>query len=187
MSSKLKKNINMTDIILILILLLLIIIILILCAKYFVKPKQAENQANQGTTIVGNNNKKNENTYTVPRTEEEIIKNLSTMGERDRMNYYFGVYFKHLENKEYESAYNLLYPEFKTQYFPTLEKFEEYVKKTYPEECAWSDDDISRQGDIYVLNLKIIDVLGKRESEKTQRVVIQEKNYNDFVISFQII
>ena len=103
------------------------------------------------------------------------------------MQYYCGQYFKHLEKHEYDAAYNLLYTEFKQNYFPTVEEFEEYVKKTYPEQWALDYDDITRQGDLYVLRLKILDVLGSRENEKIQRIVVRENYYNDFVISFQVI
>ena len=103
------------------------------------------------------------------------------------MEYYCGEYFKHLEKKEYEEAYNLLYSEFKQNYFPSLEDYEEYVKKTYPSNWALKYEDITRQGNIYVLKLTVIDMFGSKEDEKSQRIVVREDNYNNFVISFQVI
>ena len=103
------------------------------------------------------------------------------------MEYYCGEYFKHLEHKEYDQAYALLYPEFKQNYFPTLEEYETYIKNNYPKSWALEYEDITRQGNIYVLKLKILDILGTKDNEKSQRIVIKENNYNDFVISFQLI
>lgn len=182
--SNLKRNIEKKQIIIIIVLLILVIISLILYSKNVVEDNE-KNNINNKTTISESEEKAQ--TVEVPKTNEEIIKKLSTLNERDRMEYYCGEYFKHIEKHEYEQAYNLLYTEFKQKYFPTIEEFEEYVKKTYPKAWALDYDDITRQGDIYVLRLKIYDVLGSRENEKIQRIVIKENYYNDFVISFQVI
>ena len=175
-----KENKKKVYIILTIILIIFIIVNLILYRNKTKEPTYTLPQTNQ------QKDEKAEQVE-VPKTEEEIVKKLSVLGERDRMEYYCGVYFKHLEKKEYEEAYNLLYPEFKNNYFPTLEQYQEYIEKTYPKVWALEYDDITRQGYIYVLKLKIDDVLGSKENQKSQRIVVKENNYNDFVISFQVI
>ncbi len=103
------------------------------------------------------------------------------------MEYYCGVYFKHLEKKEYEEAYSLLYKDFKEKYFPTIESYKEYVSKIYPQNMVLEYNDITRQGSIYVLRLDVIDILKTSKEKFSQRIVIKENTYNDFVISFQVI
>lgn len=179
---KVKSKIEKLDIILVFLLLILIIVFLSIYVK--TNSKVDENTSEKKFTVVKESEKQQ---ITVPQTGEEIIKKLSTQGEWDRMDYYCGVYFKHLAEKEYESAYNLLYSEFKEKYFPTLETFREYVEKTYPNDFSWVDDDITRQGNIYVLKVKLLDTKGTKDNEKSQRIVLKENNYNDFVISFQVI
>ena len=179
---KVKSKIEKLDIILVFLLLILIIVFLSIYVK--TNSKVDENTSEKKFTVVKESEKQQ---ITVPQTDEEIIKKLSTQGEWDRMDYYCGVYFKHLAEKEYESAYNLLYSEFKEKYFPTLETFREYVEKTYPNDFSWVDDDITRQGNIYVLKIKLLDTKGTKNNEKSQRIVLKENNYNDFVISFQVI
>lgn len=186
MVSKVNQKMDVKLLTLILIVIVLIIINLILFTKKSLQPRIEEKKANETMIMVGEEKKKPE-PVSVPQTDEEIVKMLSGYKERDRMEYYCGQYFKHLEKHEYDAAYNLLYTEFKQNYFPTVEEFEEYVKKTYPEQWALDYDDITRQGDLYVLRLKILDVLGSRENEKIQRIVVRENYYNDFVISFQVI
>ena len=183
--SQIKDNVNKKDLILLIIILIIAIISLTLFVKEFAgnKEEQQDNNVSNSTTTQNSTN----NQVSVPQTQDEIAEELSKKGERDRMEYYVGEYFKHLEKGEYDEAYNMLYAEFKQNYFPTVEKFEEYVKKTYPSTWALDYDDISRQGDIYVLRLKIYDVLGSKENEKVQRIVVKENNYNDFVLSFQVI
>lgn len=173
------------DIILMIITILLIIINLILYSKKFLTP-QDDFVTYQTTTVVEGKEEKLE--VKVATTDEEIIKELSEMNERERMEYYCGKYLKYIEDKDYESAYNLLYMEFRKNYFPTYEDYVEYIEKTYLSELAVEYDDITRQGTIYVLRLKLIDMLGdKTDEQTTQRIVIQENYYNDFVISFQVI
>ena len=186
--SKLEVKLEKIDIILIIIILVLIAVNLMI---YYIEVREPQYMMQQieSTTTSENKEKKKEETETVeiPKTQEEIIKKLATLGERDRMEYYCGQYFKHLEKKEYEEAYKLLYPEFKEKYFPTLEEYEVYEQNFYPTKFALIYDDITRQGDIYVLKLKILDILGSKEDEKAQRIVIKENNYNNFVVSFQVI
>lgn len=186
--SKIQSKIEIKDLIIIIILIFLIIINLILYLKQVLIPKQEQEDFIKEQTTVISEESEEKQQVSVPQTDEEITKYLSTLGERDRMQYYCGEYIKHLKHKEYEQAYNMLYTEFKQNYFPTIEEYEEYVKKFYPEYFALQYDDITRQGDIYVLRLKIIDAMNseKSEEENIQRVVIKEYNYNDFVISFQV-
>lgn len=193
MEERLKQEnnkLNKKDVIFIIIILVLIIITLTFYLKEIIAPKeQQQNNANVVSTSNNeNSNKQTNNTaIMIPKNDEELIVKLSELGERDRMEYYCGVYFKHIEKKEYNEAYSLLYDEFKQKYFPTIEEYEEYIKKTYPEDWALEYDDITRQGNIYVLRLKIIDAFGSKDDVKIQRIVIRENNYNNFVLSFQVI
>ena len=181
------------DIILIIIIVILLVVNIVIYSVNIGDPRymmiQTTRQPTTTTTTTSKQEAKEEERVLieVPRTEKEIIKKLSGLGERDRMEYYCGQYFKHLEKKEYEDAYDLLYPEFKEKYFPTYEGYEAYVKSFYPENWALEYEDITRQGDIYVLKLKILDIFGTTENEKRQRIVVKENNYNNFVISFQVV
>lgn len=177
-------------IILVLAVIILIILNLILLSKKIIQPEmQLEKQEQNNISISQNQGNQQNVQENVPivRTNDEIVQMLSGYKERDRMEFYCGEYFRHILKEEYDEAYNLLYTEFKQQYFPTVEEFEEYAKKTYPKTFALDYDDITRQGDIYVLRLKILDMDGTKDSERIQRVVIRENNYNDYELSFQVI
>ena len=190
MTSKINAKSNTKLIFLILAVVILIILNLIIFTKKIVQPEMQLKQQEQDNDAVSQaqNDKKNEqDNVKIVRTDEEIVEMLSGYNERDRMEFYCGEYFRHILKGEYDAAYNLLYSEFKQQYFPTVEAFEEYAKKTYPTSFALDYDDITRQGDIYVLRLIILDMDGTKETEKTQRVVIKENSYNNYVISFQVI
>ena len=119
--------------------------------------------------------------------EEQELEKLKKMTERDRMEYYFSEFISYIKNEEYSKAYDLLYPEFKQNYFKSVEDFREYVIKTYPDSVGFSYNNIERQGKIYVLMINIIDPDKKIGEGKSQRIVIQENVFNDFVLSFQVI
>lgn len=142
------------------------------------------------------NSKNNAETDVYEETEEQtestksesITAELENMEERDRMEFYFGMFLEYIESEEYEKAYDLLYPEFKQNYFPTIDSFIEYVQKTFSEMSNIEHENIERNGDVYVLWIYITDALnGKPGEKKEMNIVIKENDYNDFVMSFSVI
>ena len=137
-----------------------------------------------------NDNVLNEKKISIEEKENQqrVISKLESMNERDRMEYYFTVFIDYLENEDYESAYNLLYDEFKKNYFLTLNDFEEYAKKTFPKMINVEHENIERNGDVYVLWIYISDLINDGPNDKkAMNVVIKENDLNDFVMSFSVI
>lgn len=119
---------------------------------------------------------------------QKLIKALQNMEERDRMEYYFGIFLENVEGGEYEKAYDLLYPDFKNTYFPTLEEFEKYIPTVFTEMSDIAHKNIERSGDVYILWIEITDAInGKPTNKKEMNIVIQERDYHDFVLSFSVI
>lgn len=113
-------------------------------------------------------------------------KDLSELGERDRMEYYVSSFIKAIENENYRDAYDMLYDGFKDNYFPTYESFEEYAQKNFPKFTSVEHQNIERNGDIYVLWVRFSDSLGSKDSYIERKFVIQEKDLNDFKLSFSL-
>lgn len=177
-----KKKLELKDIILLITILILIIVNLVLLLKKIVLPKQKEESTNWKLSAVNETT----NVTKVPQTDDEIIRYLSTLNERARIEYYCGQFIKYIKYADYSSAYGLLYDEFKQNYFPTEQDFANYITEFYPKFFALEYDDISMQGDIYVIRLKVINTIDSNAEEKIQRIVIKENYYNDFVMSFQV-
>lgn len=136
------------------------------------------------------NNKNNQQTNQTTEGQQidEELQKLQSMEEYDRIKYYFNKYISYIENGKYEEAYNLLYPDFKTTYFSTLESYITYVKQKYPSIMSVEYSDVARLGKYYVLDIKFVDIINVTETETpgfTQKVILYENNWNDFVISFQ--
>lgn len=104
------------------------------------------------------------------------------------MERYFGKYIGYIEEEEYEKAYNLLYEEFKQNYFKTLDDYVKYIKETYPEMISVEYTNIERQGQYYVLFVDIVDLMATsgNENKISQNIVIYETDYNEFYISFSL-
>lgn len=170
-----KNKLKILDFILIITLLITIIVILIIVIKSLEKKSIQKEAINNGQNITD-------------IKQDDINDRLKDMSERERMEFYFSEFMEYIENGKYQEAYDLLYPEFKDTYFKTLDDFKKYVNKTYPDFVSFSYNNIERQGEIYVLTITVINPdVNKAEAKKSQRIVIKENDFNDFVLSFQVI
>lgn len=134
----------------------------------------------------------NREDLTIEEAEEDenqkLIAALQNMEERERMEYYFGIFLEEIETGKYEKAYSLLYEDFKKTYFPTLDDFKKYLPTVFSEMSNITHDNIERNGDVYVLWITITDAInGKPGQPKEMNIVIQENDYNDFALSFSVI
>lgn len=133
--------------------------------------------------------KKNQEIKKAKQTEENVIINkLSDKGERDRMEYYFSKFLKAVESKDYEHAYNMLYEDFRKNFFPTISSFEEYAQKTFPKVASVEYTNFERSGENYILWITISDSLSVTSNVgKEMKIIIRENELNDFVMSFSVI
>ncbi len=112
------------------------------------------------------------------------IEELKGMGEASRMKFYVSKYISYLEEGDYESAYNLLYDEFKQNYFKTQEEFTAYVKNKYSDIITLDYEKTERLGPYYVVTVNFKDLINDAKNY-TQLFVLKENGFNDFVLSFQ--
>lgn len=121
------------------------------------------------------------------KTQEEMILELKSMSETDRIHKYFSEYINYIDLGKYEEAYEHLYPRFKQNYFPEQKEYEDYVKETYPEFFGVEYEDIDRQGTYYILTVRIYNALDENITQYLeQKFVIYENDFGDFSISFQV-
>lgn len=151
------------------------------------EPKSKYEVSENANTSTNTNTNTTQSTVSV---DEAYMNRLKKMGERDRMEHYFGKYITYIEKKEYEKAYDLLYPEFKNRYFKTIDEYKTYIQEKYPKEMiSVNYNNIERQGEYYVLFLEIVDLSNSSKNDEkkiSQKAVIYEKDYDDFVLSFDV-
>ncbi len=118
---------------------------------------------------------------------DEMKKNeLGDMGERDRMEYYVGSFLSAVENKKYEEAYEMLYKDFRKNYFPTFSDFENYAKTKFPTMISIEHTNFERNGDVYVLWSNLSNPMGNKNSSIEINFIIKENDLNDFDLSFKV-
>ena len=118
-------------------------------------------------------------------TEEAVLEKLYDMTEQDRITYYCAEFFKLVDSSEYEEAYEILYDEYKENYFPTLASFKVYMQDYFPDDFSLDYTNIERLGDIYVLWVDLTDTLnGSYGHNFSLNVVIRENDFDDFDLSF---
>lgn len=167
------------------IILLIILALILLAINIMVyisnndKSKIKEND-NQVNTIIEHN------IATEEETENSRKEMLNEYSEATRMKTYVGQYLSYIDSEKYEDAYNLLYQNFKNTYFKTLVDFENYAKEKYPSEIMAEYTNMDKEGNIYILSVKIQDPTNKEYKTLEQNIVIQENDLNDFVLSFNV-
>lgn len=146
------------------------------------KPQTAD--VNNATNII--NTIVEHNIATEEETEENRKEMLSNSTEATRMKTYIGQYISAIDSKDYETAYNMLYQEFRNTYFKTLEEFITYVESKYPDEIMVTYNNMEREGTIYIITISIQNPLDSSFQAVEQNIVIQEKGLNDFTLSFNV-
>lgn len=122
---------------------------------------------------------------------EERVDNLESIelsgkNERERMEIYVSRFIEALETKKYSDAYEMLYEEFRNNYFPSLESFEKHIKSKFPSYISLEHTNFERIGETYVLWVTMSDILGSSDSAIEMNFVIRENSLNDFDLSFSV-
>ena len=174
------KNVNnkfFRVMILILIIVLVLLFIVNLILRNTLQEQQEENVVDT-------------NTVTAEEIEQNAkdreLEGLINADERTRIQQYCGTFIRHIENEEYDKAYDLLYPDFKTNYFKTLEDFTKYVQEKFPSDLiVVSYDNIERQGQYYILFTTITSPM-EPDYSMEERFFFVENDFNDFKVSFEV-
>ena len=176
-----KKKIILISIIGTIIIILIMLLTILKLKKQNTNLEKIDNDLNTTSEQTATENEE------VDEEEKRLISKLKKVSEAERIRIYLGKYFKHIEKKEYDKAYELLYPQFKENYFPTLEDYEKYIaEQQYAEVMTIDYDDIHMQGKYYIVTVKIGDLLSGADIVKKEKTfIVQENGYNDYYISLK--
>lgn len=161
------------------------VIIIILVVVNTIYSRKSKNNTDESS-----NNVLEQNILTAEKIEENTneleIEDLKDKDERTRIQQYCGKFIRYIENKEYDKAYALLYPDFKNNYFPTVDDFAKYAQEKFPSTLITVEyDNIERQGKYYILFTTITTPLNT-DYEMEQKFILIENNFNDFQLSFDV-
>ncbi|MCI8412125.1 MAG: hypothetical protein HFJ40_06855 [Clostridia bacterium] len=161
-------------------LIIICVLIILIILNILIKENKRKNTNIENQKAIEQENQEQE--------EGELLEELKSVSESERIKIYISKYFKYIENKDYNSAYELLYPEFRNNYFPTIEDYEKYIEEQdYPGLLTIDYNDIYMQGEYYIVTVKIGDMITRSETTKIEKqLIIQENGYNDYYISVKM-
>lgn len=173
--------------------LILVLVILIVFSIRALVNRGEMKKVQQNVATVTNSQSDDEEDYEEIPEDEEI----KTLSESDRMKRYIGIFFDRIEEKDYQSAYNVLNNDFKANYFPTLDDFKQYADNNFNTSImSVTYDNIERlgnnkTGNIYVMWLTISNIFQRKIEEDDDKLeqtnfVILEKDYNNYEMSFSV-
>jgi len=166
-------------------LFILVIVNLLIILEKVVIPR-IENKRLEKERAAQKNQISEDYTY-IPEVDEGEPIDVSKLGEYDRMTMYFSKYIRCIEERKYQQAYDYLYDGFKQNYFPTLEDYVKYIlEKDLPTIMSIEYKNCYRQGEYFILDVKISDAMGVSDEVIPQLIVIKEYAANDFVLSFEM-
>lgn len=127
------------------------------------------------TIEIQEDNKENEeylNKYLAVSPTEKVEENIKRV-------------YQLIDDKEYESVYNLLDSQFKSSNFATLEQFENYAKETFFEYNVIGKITIQEQGQNYVINVPYKDGYSSVAEKREKNFVMRLQENTDFILSFE--
>ena len=66
-------------------------------------------------------------------------------------------FVENCNNKNYDAAYNLLSEEYKTRYYPSIDKFKEHIDEMFPNKKIYNIQDFSNLNNTYVYRVRLLD------------------------------
>ena len=165
------------------VIIVILIIIVILLGIYFLlqinsnKDESKVNSGKSGQEVI---------IKSAEEINQEEIEFQKTLTEKERIKRYVTLYILDIERQDYDKAYSRLYPDFKNNYFKTVEKYKEYVDELYPSTIVLQYGNITREGHYYIVSADIVDPRMEQPAI-SHKFIIYETGYNDFVVSFEVI
>ena len=123
-------------------------------------------------------------TYTIISDKYKSEYDSAEMQKKVQMN--IDKWVQMLNNRDYSSAYNLLDETFRNNTFGSQEKFEKYMKENYSLQYSITYNEYKEENDISIMSITLKDILGKNETTKDLKIIMQLNNNYDFTMSFEI-
>ncbi len=96
------------------------------------------------------------------------------------------IFLQMINTKDYTHAYEKLADGFKSNYFNTLESFEDYMKNNWFSYNILADIDISEEANSYVCNVTLRDGAGSAANQTNKTIIMQLREGTDYVMSFTV-
>ena len=113
-------------------------------------------------------------------------KEYSNLDDEAKVQANIHIFLQMINTKDYTHAYEKLADGFKSNYFNTLESFEDYMKNNWFSYNILADIDISEEANSYVCNVTLRDGAGSAANQTNKTIIMQLREGTDYVMSFTV-
>lgn len=123
-------------------------------------------------------------TYTIDLPE--FTEKYNKAREEIKVGYNIERFISAINDKDYKYAYNLLDEIYRKNNIPTLDDFEEYVRRNMYDNNKVEHQEVDKQGNNFIYEIKLKDANDENSEEKSMTIIMQLKEGTDFVMSFSM-
>lgn len=116
--------------------------------------------------------------------DEEYIKTYNSSTDQYKVVNNINIWIKMINNRDYNSAYEVLDETFRNENFESVEKFEEYMRQYFPAHYEIEFEETDKQGNYYTQKILLTDVTGEDTREIERTIVMLLKENTEFKMSF---
>lgn len=131
-----------------------------------------------------NNTKIMLDTYTVDLPE--FVEKYNKANDSTKVGYNIERFISAVNDKDYKYAYNCLDEVYRKNNMPTLENFENYIKRNLYDKNKVEYESIEKQGNNYIYEITIKDQNNSKSEQKKMTVIMKLEKGTDFVMSFNM-
>lgn len=132
-----------------------------------------ETGVNQYTVILDNYTLQTDEKYNKLSSQEKAVSNVDKV-------------MKLINEKNYSTVYNYLNVEFKNMYFPTLDRFTNYMKQNFFDNNIVGQMTVGNQGDNYIVTVPYKEFLSPAAEEKEAIFLVKLKEGTNFELSINM-
>lgn len=110
----------------------------------------------------------------------------SKLDDNEKVQANVHIFLQMINTKDYAHAYEKLSDGFKSNYFNTLESFEDYIKNNWFSYNILADIDISEEANSYVCDVTLRDGAGRAANQTNKTIIMQLREGTDYVMSFTV-
>ena len=123
-------------------------------------------------------------TYTIE--SDEVKQRYQNADERRKVEMNVDKWIQMLNYRDYKAAYAVLDESFKSQYFQTVEWFEEYMRGKFPYYYGLNLSDYSNEAGLYIQKILLTDITAKIKMTVPETIIMKLTD-DGFVMSFRVL
>ena len=124
--------------------------------------------------------------YTLDYKDEDYLEEYNSSTEQYKVANNINKWVKMINNRDYQSAYEVLDKTFRENEFGDIETFESYMREAFPYHYNLEFDEFAEEGKVYTQKIILTNVEAEGEDRIEKTIIMSLKDDVEFVMSFNI-